>query len=154
MANPAGFPPISSVKRDRKPTETYADSVSNADIRGDDIVLAGVIPGLNPYIYSQTKNILVSDTDPSEFKTSNKDHYTSFLHSDSAKYDNSAAGFKKYLDDILSNSTVKLACCAKREGGIIKDPNGGPDIKSNITYIKIPSTDKTNDPVQDKYGYD
>ena len=150
ISNNTLFPPVSNVNTNRKPTLTPARNVSQSDIRGDDIIFTGVIPGLDPYVYSHSKNILTDPSDNTDATlNSNENQFISFA-SPNTNYGKSAAGFRQYLDDILLNSTIKLACCTK-SANYSKLPNSNLD--GNIANIKVPLIDSTVDPILKNYGF-
>ena len=145
ISNSALYPSVSNIDKNRKPEMTLSGNVNKADIRGDDIILTGIIPGLDPYVYSQTKNML---TDASDNISSNINQFSSFS-SAQVRYDG-ADGFKEYMDDLLSFSTIKLACCTRTVFNKMVN-----DIDANNVYIKVPLTDDSNttDQTLIDYGY-
>ena len=109
-----------------------------SDIMGENIDLR-IIPGIDPYVYSSIDPSRFT-LDPANLTEKNWKQFYSFSASkDSGKYGKTVLGFKKYMEDLLSNSTIKLACCA----GTKNDNNN-----YNID-VKIPLVD--SDIVSDVY---
>ena len=128
----------------RVPQKKETVNLFRSDIIGENIDLK-ITRGIEPYVFSSIDTSRFT-SDPANLTEKNWKQFYSFSASkDAGQYGKTVLGFKKYMDDILSNSTIKLACCA----GTKNDNNN-----YNID-VKIPLVDsEIMDDINITYGFE
>ena len=128
------------------PNKKKTVDLFRSDIMGENIDLR-ILPGIDPYVYSSV-DVSRFTLDPANLTETNWKQFFSFSASkDSEKYGKTVLGFKKYMEDLLSNSTVKLACCAGTKND---NSNYNIDVKIPLVDSDIMSNVNTSYGFQDK----